>query len=128
MSAASGSRSDTDASLDNGRFMDQEMATKAVEKAVEHGATYADIRLVSNQNTSISMRDGKVRNAIPGHDVGVTLRCLVDGSWGVYSTSDVKSLPSQVESTVRLGRQVARRRASDQNEVRLAEVPISTTD
>ncbi|MDP6010602.1 MAG: DNA gyrase modulator, partial [Candidatus Poseidoniaceae archaeon] len=89
MSAASGGRSDTDTSLDDGRLMDQEMATKAVEKAIEYGASYADIRLVSNQNTSISMRDGKVRNAIPGHDVGATLRCLVDGSWGVYSTSDV---------------------------------------
>ena len=128
MSAASGGRSDTDTSLDDGRLMDQEMATKAVEKAIEYGASYADIRLVSNQNTSISMRDGKVRNAIPGHDVGVTLRCLVDGSWGVYSTSDVKSITSQVESTVRLGRQVACRRASDQHEVRLAEVPISTMD
>ncbi len=128
MSAASGGRSEIGASLDNGRFMNQEMATKAVEKAIEHGASYADLRLVSNQNTSISMRDGKVRNAIPGHDIGVTLRCLVDGSWGVYSTSDVSSIPSQVESTVRLGRQVAQRRASDQPEVRLAEIPISTRD
>ena len=125
MSAASSVNS---GSWKTGRFLDEDLAEKIIETATTFGATYAEIRTVSNRNTSISMRDGKVRNAVPGHDVGATLRCLVDGSWGVHSTSDLSAIHSQVESTISMAKQVAARRTTGESPVTLAEVPISTKD
>lgn len=125
MSAASSVNS---GSWKTGRFLDEDLAEKIIETATTFGATYAEIRTVSNRNTSISMRDGKVRNAVPGHDVGATLRCLVDGSWGVHSTSDLRAIHSQVESTISMAKQVAARRTTGESPVTLAEVPISTKD
>ena len=129
MAAASGGRvSLNPLPNESGRVFDQDLAQKVVETAINAGASYAEIRVVSNQNTSISMRNGKVRNAIPGHDVGATLRCLVDGSWGVYSSSDLAVILPSVETTVGLARQIAQRRAKGEVKVELAEISISNTE
>ena len=53
-------------------------------------------------DSTVALRDGKLERAIPGQEIGVTMRILADGAWGVHSTTDVTSLPGQVESTVRL--------------------------
>ena len=125
MAAASSNQQSNDGT---GRHLDQDIAHRMVDDAIQAGATYSEVRLVSNQNTSISMRDGQVRNAISGLDVGATLRCLVNGSWGVHSTTDLQALASQVEATVNLASSVAQRRSKEDSAVELAEIPISTTD
>jgi TldD protein len=75
-------------------------------------------------DSSVAIRDGKLERAIPGQEIGVTMRILADGAWGVHSTTDLHSLPGQVESTVRLAKAVAARRSSKDRQVALAEVPI----
>ena len=118
MAAASSNQQSNDGT---GRHLDQDIAQRMVDEAIQAGATYSEVRLVSNQNTSISMRDGQVRNAISGLDVGATLRCLVNGSWGVHSTTDLQALKSQVEATVNLASSVAQRRTKEDSAVELAE-------
>ena len=109
---------------DCGRLLDYNSITSALDLATSLGSQYADIRLVSETTNSASLKDGKLERAIPGQQVGVTLRILADGAWGVHSTSDIKSLPSQIESTFRLAKAVAARRSPSDLPVGLAEVPI----
>jgi TldD protein len=108
----------------NGRILDEDKITKALEMATSLGADYAEIRLVSETTNTASLKDGKLERAIPGQEVGVTMRILADGAWGVHSTSDVESITQQVDSTFRLAKAVASRRSPSQTIVELAEVPI----
>ena len=110
--------------INTGRLLDENFARKALDSAVELGADYAELRLVSETTNLVSLKDGKLERAIPGQEVGVTMRILADGAWGVHSTSDVSSIAMQVEPTVRLARAVASRRKSEDDPVGLAEVPI----
>ena len=109
---------------DCGRLLDYNRITSALDLATSLGSQYADIRLVSETTNSASLKDGELERAIPGQQVGVTLRILADGAWGVHSTSDIKSLPGQIESTFRLAKAVAARRSPSDLPVGLAEVPI----
>ena len=106
------------------RYLDVDKINSSLEKATELGAQYAEVRLVALTDSSISMRDGNLEKAIPGQEIGATLRVLADGSWGVHSTTDISSIPSQIESTVKLAKAVAARRSKNDTPVNLAEVPI----
>ena len=113
-----------DSILSSGRMLDQDKTRISLDLASSLGADYAEIRLVSETTNTASLKDGKLERAIPGQEVGVTLRILADGAWGVHSTSDIVSIHQQIESTVRLAKAVAARRASSELPVQLAEVPI----
>ena len=108
----------------SGRMLDEDKISKALDMATRLGADYAEIRLVSETTNTASLKDGKLERAIPGQEVGVTMRILADGAWGVHSTSDIESITGQIESTFRLAKAVAARRSPSQNMVELAEVPI----
>ncbi|HIB59916.1 MAG TPA: hypothetical protein EYO42_05215 [Candidatus Poseidoniales archaeon] len=114
----------SEALLARGRLLDETEVNKWLEGATNAGATYAEVRLVANQNCAITVRDGELRRAIPGQDLGATLRVLADGAWGVHSTSDIANLGLAVEQTVSLAKQVARRRGSGEKPVELAEIPV----
>lgn len=113
-----------DSILSSGRMLDQDKTRDSLELASSLGADYAEIRLVSETTNTASLKDGKLERAIPGQEVGVTLRILANGAWGVHSTSDIVSIHQQIESTVRLAKAVAARRSSAELPVQLAEVPI----
>ena len=114
----------SDSMLSSGRLLDEDKINKALNNASELGAEYAEIRLVSQTTNTASLKDGKLERAIPGQEIGVTMRILADGAWGVHSTSDISSIPEQVGPTLRLAKAVAARRSSSQHPVGLAEVPI----
>ena len=114
----------TESHFSNGRILDEDKITKALEMATSLGADYAEIRLVSETTNTASLKDGELEKAIPGQEVGVTMRILADGAWGVHSTSDVESITQQVDSTFRLAKAVAARRSPSQTIIELAEVPI----
>ena len=108
----------------SGRYLDQEKVRRALDSAQQHGATYAEVRVVSLTESSVAMRDGVLERAIPGQELGMTLRALADGAWGVHSTTDLASLSDQIEPTTRLAKAVAKRRSSSDAPIGLAEVPI----
>jgi len=107
-----------------GRYLDQERVRKALGHAQELGAEYAEVRVMSLTESTVAMRDGVLERAIPGQELGMTLRVLADGAWGVHSTTDLASLNDQIESTTRLAKAVAARRSAKDRPVGLAEVPI----
>ena len=79
------------------RYLDSDKISKCLESITEHGATYAEVRLVALTDYSVAMRDGKLEKAIPGQEIGATIRILADGAWGVHSTTDIVSLQQQME-------------------------------
>ena len=107
-----------------GRYLDQDKVRKALDAARSFGASYAEVRVVALTESTVAMRDGVLEKAIPGQELGMTLRVLADGAWGVHSTTDLASLPDQIESTTRLAKAVAKRRSAGERPKALAEVPI----
>lgn len=106
------------------RFLDSRKIGRAIDLAIDEGAQYAEARLVALTETDIKMKDGQIESAVPGQHVGLTLRVLVDGSWGIHSTTDFHQIHEQVPSTIKLAKAVANRRASHIEPINLAEVPI----
>ena len=106
------------------RYLDVDKLNKSLDEVTKDGAAYAEVRLVAYTDYSATIRDGKLERAIPGQEIGATIRVLADGAWGVHSTTDISSIPLQVESTVKLARAVASRRGIKDKPVSLAEVPI----
>ena len=107
-----------------GRYLDQEKVRKALDAALAFGAQYAEVRVMAITESTVAMRDGVLERAIPGQDLGLTLRILADGAWGVHSTTDLASLPDQIESTTRLAKAVAKRRSAKDSPIGLADVPV----
>ena len=106
------------------RYLDQEKVRKALDSAQSFGASYAEVRVVALTESTVAMRDGALEKAIPGQELGMTLRVLADGAWGVHSTTDLASLNDQIESTTRLAKAVAQRRSPSERPKALAEVPV----
>jgi TldD protein len=107
-----------------GRYLDREKVRKALDAAQDFGADYAEVRVMAVTESTVAMRDGVLERAIPGQELGLTLRILADGAWGVHSTTDLASLPDQIESTTRLAKAVAKRRSPNDSPIGLAEVPV----
>ena len=72
-----------------GRYLQQSKIQAALNHAQDLGASYAEVRLMAITDSSVAIRDGKLERAITGQDIGVTMRILADGAWGVHSTTDV---------------------------------------
>ncbi|MCX8176526.1 MAG: hypothetical protein N3E48_04785, partial [Candidatus Bathyarchaeota archaeon] len=50
---------------------------------------YIDIRFENTLKTTITVKDGKIENVKEGSELGVNIRVLVKGAWGVASTCKV---------------------------------------
>ena len=106
------------------KYLDRTRMNNALDQALDFGATYAEIRLMAETTSSVRLKDGQLEHAIPGQEIGATLRILADGAWGVHSTTDISNIPNEIESTVKLARAVAARRPSGSKPIQLAEVPV----
>ena len=106
------------------KYLDRTRMNNALEQAMDFGATYAEIRLMAETTSSVRLKDGQLEHAIPGQEIGATLRILADGAWGVHSTTDISNIPNEIESTVKLARAVAARRPSGSKPIQLAEIPV----
>jgi len=61
------------------------------DRAIELGAEFGEVRLVSDDRTGMSRQDGKTDRMSSGTSTGLSVRVLHDGSWGFASTSIVGS-------------------------------------
>ena len=115
---------DSMVSGNSNRYLDVDKINKSLDLVTCNGATYAEVRLVALTDYSVAMRDGKLERAIPGQEIGATIRVLADGAWGVHSTTDISSLQEQMSPTLKLAQSVAARRSAKDQPIKLAEVPI----
>ena len=95
----------------------REFTARALDRARDLGATYADIRVVETQRESITVKNGKVEALSQGEEQGFGVRVLADGAWGFASSSLVNNdeLDKVVERAVRIAKASARVRPTPAN-------------
>ena len=91
--------------------MDPIIAT-ALNTARHRGAEYADVRLVSNREQRIVVRNGVVETMTADESVGLGIRALYNGAWGFASTRQLTT--ASADSAAGQAVQIARASA-DQN-------------
>lgn len=65
------------------------LVERALKKASSEGATYADIRILSHENESISVKNGSLEVLQSDSGKGFGVRVVADGAWGFSSSSAV---------------------------------------
>ena len=93
-----------------------------LDEARRRGASYADVRVETVQETRIGLQDGEVEGLASGSETGFALRVLVDGAWGFASSNDLASASwsAALERAVGLAQAAAR---GAKHKVRLADAP-----
>ncbi|RJS72915.1 MAG: TldD/PmbA family protein [Candidatus Syntrophoarchaeum sp. WYZ-LMO15] len=79
-------------------------AERAIKTVIEMGAEYVDVRIERERSTVIEMKDGVLRDATVGLDLGAGIRVLFDGSWGFYTTNDISKLKDGVLKAFKLAK------------------------
>src|SRR3954447_22707186 len=69
----------------------EDIATQAVEAALNAGATYADARVMEIRTEAMSARNGVVEALDREQRAGVGVRALIGSSWGFFAVPDVGS-------------------------------------
>ena len=78
---------------------------RMIQSAIDDlGAGYVDLRLEKEKTTAIEVRDGVLRDAKVGYDLGAGIRVLVDGSWGFYTTNDVSKIDDGITKAFKLAK------------------------
>ncbi|MDG4767780.1 TldD/PmbA family protein [Solwaraspora sp. WMMD406] len=66
-----------------------EVATAAVQAALDAGARYADARVMHRRYESMTARNGEIEALVQHTDAGLGVRALVGSSWGFYAVPDL---------------------------------------
>jgi len=91
------------------------------------GVDYGDARLVQIEEQKITVRNGVVEQIHTGLTVGIGIRVLDHGSWGVYATSDL-SVPGIAEAVKQAKAIAQASRLGGGHPLTLAEVePVQDT-
>jgi TldD protein len=79
---------------------------KILNKGLDMGASYCDIRFGQSKVTSLEVKDGELKKASSGEEEGVGIRVLYDGVWGFFSTNDTsqESLTRALTAALRMAR------------------------
>src|SRR5437016_12984600 len=88
----------------------KEFTDRALDRARDLGATYADIRIVEAQRENINIKNGTVEALSLGEEQGFGVRVLANGAWGFASSSIISNdaLDKVVEQAVEIARASAR--------------------
>ena len=77
-----------------------------VNKGLDMGASYCDIRYGKSKVTAMEVKDGELKKASSGEEEGVGIRVLYDGVWGFFSTNDTseESLTNALTAAMKMAR------------------------
>ena len=100
-----------------------DVIAKALERGLELGANYVDIRMERHQAESVMAEDGKPKDASFSVEEGVGVRALAGGSWGFSATTlkegaERENIFKVVDDAVKLARMVK----ASSKKIELAEV------
>jgi TldD protein len=65
------------------------LASKAIQMALDFGATYADFRYVDTRNQSLGYADGVPDKVEESTDSGFGIRVIANGAWGYCGSADL---------------------------------------
>jgi TldD protein len=68
-----------------------DVATAAVEAALNAGASYADARVMDTRTEAMAARNGAIESLDREERAGVGVRALIGSSWGFFAVPDVGS-------------------------------------
>ena len=107
--------------------MDPLIAT-ALDTAHQRGAEYADIRLISNREQRIVVRNGVVETMTADESVGLGIRAVYQGAWGFASTRELtnEAADQAAAQAVQIARASASHNGSGQTAAELLGVPVSS--
>ncbi|MBN9390616.1 MAG: TldD/PmbA family protein [Chloroflexi bacterium] len=104
----------------------RDLANVALDTAQQKGASYADIRFVTDRSRNVSVKNGKVESLSNNESQGFGVRVIVNGAWGFSSSSLVTR--AEIERVTAEAVQIARASASVfRQPVQLGD-PISIQD
>src|SRR6185437_9884042 len=100
-----------------------ELGDAALSAAIAAGASHADLRVHRISTEIIQLRDGELETAVISREVGLSVRVIVDGTWGFASHAELA--PSVAAKTARRAVHVATTLAPLNSErVELAPEPV----
>ena len=67
----------------------RELASTALQRAVDLGAQHADFRAERVRGQLIALSDGRLETLFDADDLGLAVRVVVDGTWGFASAADL---------------------------------------
>ncbi|MGI5214206.1 TldD/PmbA family protein [Plantactinospora sp. CA-290183] len=66
-----------------------DVATAAVQAALDAGARYADARVMHRRYESMSARNGEIEGLVQDESAGLGVRALVGSGWGFYAVPEL---------------------------------------
>ncbi len=67
----------------------KQIASWALDTAVQRGAAYADVRIVDDRQRLLLTKNGKVGHASDSESLGLGVRVLAGGAWGFAATQEL---------------------------------------
>ena len=104
------------------------LITTALDTARARGAEYADIRLVSNREQRIVVRNGVVETMTADESVGLGIRAMYQGAWGFASTRELTTVAADqaAAQAVQIARASASHNGSGQTAAQLLGSPVAS--
>jgi TldD protein len=90
----------------------QDIAKKAIDRALKSGAEFADLRIESASGTNIVVMDGKTKTVTSQIESGCGIRAFIGGAWGfaVTNTLTQSSVVAAAQSAAKMAK-VAQKKA-----------------
>src|SRR5438128_10206881 len=82
------------------------LAQNALDAAVRRGVSYADVRLIEEQDRHVSTKNGKAGDVSSSSSLGLGVRVLDQGCWGFAATDDLTA--EGLEAAAALAVEIAR--------------------
>jgi TldD protein len=92
-----------------------------LRRAQEMGASFAEVRRETVDETRLRIEDGEMRGLISGSESGFALRVLVDGAWGFSASNELG--PAAWKKALEQAMQLARAGKDAHHRVQLADIP-----
>ena len=101
----------------------KDLTQLALDAAVLHGASYADIRIILSKNQRIFIKNGEVETLDNTESVGFGIRVIANGSWGFASSSFLTK--AEIKIVAKRAVEIAKASATlRKDSMRLAPEPV----
>jgi len=101
----------------------KDLTQLALDAAVLHGASYADIRIILSTNQNILVKNGEVETLNNAESIGFGIRVIANGSWGFASSSILTK--AEIKIVAKRAVEIAKASATlRKDSVRLAPEPV----
>jgi len=93
----------------------KDVGQRALDTAVAHGASYADVRMMEIRQRYLTTKNGQPSQVRESDSLGLGVRVIADGAWGFASTDDLahESVDRTAAQAVEIARASALAKKSD---------------